>query len=86
LTIAAQLTQYSDNNGNTQATKDTSFIYGPYIRSIPQVPLGAQKGSSTFTDTAGTAGAGWVYDATSGKVTANTTTEADAKNVAYNTY
>jgi len=86
LTITAQLTQYSDANGNTQATKDTVFIYGPYLRSIPTVPVGAQKGNNTFTDTAGTAGAGWVYTAGTGVVTANTTTEADAKGAAYNTY
>jgi len=85
-TITNQLTLFSDQNGNTQATKDTTFIYGPYIRSIPTQPLGANKGNNTFTDTAGTAGAGWVYDATSGKVTANTTTETDAKGVAYSTY
>src|ERR1041385_314186 len=40
-TITNQLTLFSDQNGNTQATKDTTYIYGPYIRSIPTQPLGA---------------------------------------------
>ena len=85
-TVINQLTLYSDVNGNTQATKDTTYIYGPYLRSIPPQPVGPQKGSTTITDTAGTAGFGWVYDATSGKVTANTTTEADVRGTTYNTY
>ena len=46
----------------------------------------SQKGIGGFTDTVGTAGFGWVYDAATGKVSPNTTTEADAKGVAYNTY
>src|SRR4051812_17834189 len=70
-TINAQLTTYTDTNGNTQATKDTTFIYGPYIRLIPTLPVGAQKGNATVTDTQGTATFGWVYDATSGKIMAN---------------
>src|SRR5262245_42185590 len=41
-TIATQLTQYSDDAGATSATKTGNYIYGPYIRSIPPLPVGAK--------------------------------------------
>jgi prepilin-type N-terminal cleavage/methylation domain-containing protein len=92
-TITAQLTQFSDDSGNTQATKDTTHVYGPYLRSIPTLPVGPStyKGTSTFIDgTSGSAGASagaWYYNDLTGTITANlATTVVDSKNVAYNTY
>jgi prepilin-type N-terminal cleavage/methylation domain-containing protein len=85
-TIEAQLTQYTDLSGATSTSKTGDFIYGPYIRKIPAVTVGAQSGSTGFTDEPGTADKGWVYDETTGDLKANTTTEVDASNTAYNTY
>ncbi len=86
-TIANQLTLYSDATGGTSATKDTTHIYGPYLRSIPALPVGAEKGSTAFTDTLGTEDCGWVYNATEGTVKANTAaTEKDASNKLYSEY
>jgi prepilin-type N-terminal cleavage/methylation domain-containing protein len=81
------LTQYSNAAGNTfSATKTATEIYGPYLRSIPPLPVGADKGATTFVATY-TAGNGWVYNALTGAITANCAPgEVDARGVAYNTY
>ena len=84
--IVPQLTTYTDNNGNTNATKTGAFIYGPYLRSVPPLPVGTEKGQTGITATAGTASNGWVYTAATGTLVANTTTEADASGKLYNTY
>ena len=39
-TIANQLTQYTDIDGTTSTTKTTTCIYGPYVRTIPPLPVG----------------------------------------------
>jgi len=86
-TCLNQLTQYTDASGNAQATKDTSHIYGPYLKTVPPLPVGANKGLSTITITgpAGTGSFGWYYDGTT--VWANDpATDVDVKNTPYNTY
>ena len=83
--FAAQLTTYSDSNGNTNATKTGAFIYGPYIRKIPALKVGAEKGSTAVAAAAGI-GKGWVYDATAGSIVANTGTEEDASGKLYTDY
>jgi prepilin-type N-terminal cleavage/methylation domain-containing protein len=84
------LTQYSDEAGTTfKPAKDlANGIYlGPYMRAIPPLPVGTNKGSTTFTGTLGTAGFGWVYDATAGTIQANCAdAETDAKGKKYNAY
>src|SRR5688572_8366359 len=42
--VAAALTTYTDDAGNTNATKTAVFIYGPYLRKLPPLPVGAKKG------------------------------------------
>jgi type II secretion system protein G len=82
-----QLTQYTDVNGGTSATKDTTHIYGPYIKSMPSMPVGTNKGLNTVTTTgpAGTGAFGWYYDGTT--VWANDpSTDTDIKTTPYNTY
>ncbi len=84
------LLQYTDAGGTPSATKTLTAIYGPYIRAVPKLPVGSNKGKATFTSTApgGTvADAGWYYDASTGTVLANCLdTETDESNVAYNDY
>jgi len=85
--IETQLTQYSDINGTTSATKTGNFIYGPYIRKVPALKVGAEAGSATFTATAGTIGSGWVYNATTGTIYSNTAVgEVDATGKKYSDY
>ncbi len=84
------LLQYTDSAGAAQATKDTTHIYGPYIRAIPKLPVGANKGLATFTSTApaGTAGTfGWYYDDSTGTIKANCKdSEIDDATIKYNAY
>ncbi|CAG0996369.1 Type II secretion system protein G [Phycisphaerales bacterium] len=80
----AQMTQYSDATGATSPTKTTSFIYGPYIRSIPSLPVGAKKGLNTVAAANG-AGVAWVYNESTGLIVAGAT-ESDATGKAYNSY
>lgn len=81
-----QLTQYTDANSEAQATSDTTHIYGPYIRKIPKLPVGAKKGSTGIAAVDG-AGVGWLYTESSGEIKANTTgAETDASGTAWNTY
>lgn len=83
--IVSQLTEFSDAAGVAQATKDSTHIFGPYIRDIPALPVGARKGSAGIA-AADAAGIGWIYDEVSGAIKANTTTEQDAGGKAYNLY
>lgn len=86
--VVNQLTLYSDDAGNTSATKTGAYVYGPYLRSIPPLPVGTKKGQNGIdvAANASTATVGWIYDATNGTIRPNTTTEADARGTLYATY
>lgn len=87
LTFVNQLTEYTDASGNAQTTKDTTHIYGPYLKAFPALPVGTNKGLNTVTVTgpAGTGAFGWYYDGTT--VWANDpSTDQDIKTTSYNTY
>jgi hypothetical protein len=89
-----QLTQYTDDTGAVSPTKGGNFIYGPYVRSLPTLPVGAQKGktailsgTSASKPAVGTAGYGWCYETDSGKVYSNTANgELDERGTAFNLY
>ncbi|HEX7009247.1 MAG TPA: prepilin-type N-terminal cleavage/methylation domain-containing protein [Phycisphaeraceae bacterium] len=87
-TIEAQLTQYSNAAGATQATKDTAtgFIYGPYLRSIPPLPVNCPRKGATGVAAADNTGIGWIYNENTGEIHANTTTEKDDNGVLYSAY
>ena len=83
--VVNQLTLFTDDAGATSATKTATHIYGPYLRQIPPLPVGAAKGSKGIA-AAAAAGVGWIYDG-NGNVTANcTAAEVDARGIAYNAY
>jgi general secretion pathway protein G len=87
--FVAQLTTYTDEAGNTSATKTGAFIFGPYLRAIPTLPVGAKKGQAgvDVVANASTATVGWIYDPATGAITANTVAaEKDAKGVTYSSY
>ena len=84
--IVAQLTTYTDAGGTANATKTTTYIYGPYIRAIPKLPVGAKKGQTGIDDEVGAA-IGWVYTAATGDIIAATAdSEVDASGDKYNEY
>ena len=87
-TLAAfvgQITQYTNEAGAVSATKTTTYIYGPYIRKIPPLPVGARKGQSGVAAADG-ATIGWIYTAATGDIRANTTTEVDVTGKLYSAY
>lgn len=86
-TFVNQLTQYTDVSGNAQATKDTTHIYGPYLKLVPSLPVGTNKGLNTVTATgpAGTGAFAWYYDGTTVWVN-DPATDVDVKGTPYNTY
>ena len=84
-TFQAQVTQYTNEAGATSATRTAVYIYGPYIRTIPPLPVGTRKGQSGVA-AADAATIGWIYTAASGDIRANTTTEADVTGKLYSTY
>ncbi len=84
--VVAALQTYTDDAGNTNATKTSVFIYGPYLRKLPPLPVGAKK-NNTGIAAADAAGVGWIYTAATGSIAANCAAgEADSRGVDYNTY
>jgi general secretion pathway protein G len=84
--IANQLIEYSDITGATlSTTKNATSCYGPYLRSVPTLPVGAEKGNTTFAAATGT-GVGWVYDGAGNLIAGTVGTELDSNGKAYNTY
>ena len=70
--FVAQITTYTDDSGAAVAVKDVTHIYGPYLKAVPALSVGAEKGSTTVAAIAAV-GVGWVYDATAGTIFANCT-------------
>ena len=88
-TFVNQMTLYSDDVGNTNAAKGGAFIYGPYLRSVPPLPvngIGAGVKGDTAVDNGNNSGVAWIYDETTGTIVCNTGTAADAAGTLYNTY
>ena len=85
--LSLALTGYNDGTNSTPvATKDATHIYGPYLRSIPALPVGLAKGGNTFAaaQAAMPTTVGWVYTLATGQIAPNTTNaEVDAKGVVY---
>lgn len=87
--FADQLTMYTDEAGNTSATRTGVYRFGPYLRAIPALPVGSHKGSAAVCDTGsvGAGGQGWHYDKTTGQICANlASAEVDSRGVPYNAY
>jgi len=90
--LSDALTMYTkiDGSGAT-ATKDSAngIVYGPYIKTVPPLPVGTNKGDATVAvgATPGTGSNGWIWDNTNKTIKANlASTEVDDDGVAYNTY
>ena len=74
ITAAAlpQLTSKTDDAG----TIDASGEFGPYILEMPKNPYTNSASVSASTDGSETTGGGWLYDATTGKVWADSAAPA----------
>lgn len=87
--VSEALTQFSNESiTKFNPTKDAASgtIYGPYVRTLPPLPVGVNKGKSNFVAKLGEDG-GWVYDETTGTISANCPdNEVDARGVKFNTY
>ena len=85
-----QMLQYSNAAGdtfNTSPNTATGVVYGPYLAAIPEVPVGPQKGATGVAASGSEAATdGWIYNATTGTITAHTDDAADQDGVKYNTY
>jgi len=76
--FAAQMTQYTDVDGNVSALPDSDFPYGPYLQSIPVNPVSGdntvtvvQVGATAFAAPA--ADGGWWFNTVTGEFRANLT-------------
>ena len=75
--VAAQLTGYTNAAGEAKIAPDATHVYGPYLRKIPPLPIGARQGATGIAAVDGN-GVGWIYSGATGKIRANTTTEVDS--------
>jgi len=86
-TFSNQLSQFTDSAGGTNASKTTTHLYGPYLRSIPPLTVGAQKGKAGVSADGAGADDGWVYTDSSGAIISNTdANEVDDAGKLYNSY
>ena len=87
--IGIQLTSHTKIDGtdpNTNADVASGRVYGPYIRAIPALPVGARKGSKEIGPN-DASGIGWIYSESTGDIFTNTTaTELDQDGAYYNEY
>lgn len=85
-TFITQLTEKSNVNGTT--TAPPAVIYGPYIRAIPTLSVGTNKGNVGINIAIlGAAGKAWHYTAASGEIKANLAVgEKDDAGVIYSEY
>ena len=71
IAINAQLTRYTDEKGKVRNNPDSTHIYGPYLRSIPPLPVGIRKGNTKIA-AADAEDVGWIYRRADGHIRANT--------------
>jgi prepilin-type N-terminal cleavage/methylation domain-containing protein len=85
--VATALTSYSDGLGNTSPTKTATAIYGPYLKTVPTLPVGTNKGLTAVTTTgpAGTGAFAWYFDGVSFYAN-DPASDVDASGSAYNAY
>jgi general secretion pathway protein G len=82
-TFVAQMTQYSDISGATNATPDPAFPFGPYLQSVPINPFSGVNTmrvvSGALTVFSESGDAGWYFNSTTGEFRADLVTGDDHK-------
>jgi general secretion pathway protein G len=76
--FADEMCNYSDEDGNTQATPDANHPYGPYLTSVPINPLSNDNTVRVVQDPAAAfaapqADGGWYFNAATGEFRADLT-------------
>ena len=86
-TFEDKLTTYTDDSGTANASKSSTYYLGPYLRELPTLKVGTNKGKSAISATQTGTSAGWVYNASTGAISANLPdSELDVRGVQYNAY
>jgi len=85
-----QLEQTTSLNGIPSGSKTTSgsYIYGPYLLTVPENPLNGESAiafSTDFGTDLGTAGVGWLYNYVTGQIVLNSD-GTDEDGIAYVDY
>lgn len=79
--FTSQMTEHSDMADSSFSIKINvagGIIYGPYLRDIPELPIGLMKGANGVADSHAD-GIGWIYTEATGQIKANAgATEKDA--------
>jgi general secretion pathway protein G len=65
-----QLTSYTDELGEPSAVKDSTYVYGPYIRTIPAISSGPRAGQNGIGLLDGPT-IGWIYLPGKGEIRPN---------------
>lgn len=88
--FTAQITKFSNVTGTSFAAiarVADGVIYGPYLKAIPPLPVGDQKGQTAVISPNGVGDAGWVYTQSTGDISSNTTaSELDRGGIRYDSY
>lgn len=75
--FAAEMTGYTDLTVSAVQTSRTgAFVYGPYLREVPIMPVKGQGSKDNKVAAAAADDVGWIYDAATGKIKANTAENA----------
>ena len=85
----AQMLAFTDPLGNANSTRGGGFIYGPYLRALPPLPVGTKKGEDGVKGPPanGVGPYGWVYNQAAGTIVANTaSSKLDANDLPFNLY
>ena len=83
-----QMTQYTDDAGNVQATGDSTYKWGPYLMKMPANSITSDPSLKVVTGSGGVTAddsTGWLYNATTQDFIANST-KTDNTGVAYSSY
>jgi prepilin-type N-terminal cleavage/methylation domain-containing protein len=84
--FAEQISTYTNGGGHAQPTANAGHSYGPYLRQIPLLPAGADKGKNTVVGRY-QPGNGWVYEQSTGAIAANAApTELDSHGKPFDSY
>jgi type II secretory pathway pseudopilin PulG len=85
-----QLTRFTDARGESSSVKTSTHTFGPYLRRIPPLPVGSNKGQTKVVDAATGIqgiGGGWYYESATGRINANLIdAETDRTGRSYNAY
>lgn len=85
--VTQALTQYSDSTAATfSTTKTNTCIFGPYVKSLPALPVGTNRSQTAITTSSpGTGSFGWYFDGNTFYAN-DPVSDVDASGNPYNAY